>query len=175
MKIVMDRSKSSKKQNIKYTLKNRLISLYFDMNRICTRVKLSIYSLWVYTGSVLECSRWSNRDAKAKSLKSYQKFFETICSQKLHKIKELKIENKEQGNFFKRYTKVNFLKLILPITFKLWGICHYSPPQVKGQIIYSHPTPTNHCNYTIMGAVTAWGLQWERPDFALFSSTINVQ
>ena len=57
----MDRSKSGKKQNTNFTLKNRLISLYFDMNRIYTRVKLSIYSLCIYTGSVLECSGWSAR------------------------------------------------------------------------------------------------------------------
>ena len=62
----MDRSKSGKKQNINFTLKNRLISLYFDMNRICTRVKMSIYSLWIYTGSVLECSGWSARDINLK-------------------------------------------------------------------------------------------------------------
>ena len=60
----MDRSKSGKKQNINFTLKNRLMSLYFDMNRICTRVKMSIYSLWIYTGSVLECNGWSARAVK---------------------------------------------------------------------------------------------------------------
>ena len=59
MKTVTDRSKSGKKHNTNFTLKNRLISLYFDMKRICTRVKMSIYSLWIYTGSVLQCSGWS--------------------------------------------------------------------------------------------------------------------
>ena len=62
MKIVMDRLKSGKKkQNTNFTLKNRLISLYFDMNTICTSVKMAIYNLWIYTGSVLQCSGWSAR------------------------------------------------------------------------------------------------------------------
>ena len=59
----MDRSKSGKKQSTNFTLKYRLISLYHDMNRICTSVKMSIYSLWIYIGSVLECSGWSARVA----------------------------------------------------------------------------------------------------------------
>ena len=61
MKIVMDRIKSGKKQNTVFTLKNRLISLYFDMNIICTSEKMAIYSLWIYTVSVLQCSVWSAR------------------------------------------------------------------------------------------------------------------
>ena len=61
MKIVIDRSKSVKTQNTNFTLKNRLISLYFDMNIICTSVKMVIYGLWIYTGSVLQCSGWSAR------------------------------------------------------------------------------------------------------------------
>ena len=71
MKLVMDRSKSGKKQNSNFTLKNRLISLYFDMKRICTKVKMFIYSLWIYTGSVLECSgrlaRVPHRSGKTNS------------------------------------------------------------------------------------------------------------
>ena len=48
MKIVMDRSKSGKKQSTNFTLKNRLISLYFDMNRICTGVNC-LYTVYGFT------------------------------------------------------------------------------------------------------------------------------
>ena len=61
MKIAIDRLKSGKKQNTNFTLKSKLISLYFDMNILCTSVKIAIYSLWIYTGSVLQCSGWSAR------------------------------------------------------------------------------------------------------------------
>ena len=57
----MDRSKSGKKQNTYSILKNRLISLYFDMNIICTSVRMAVYRIWNYTGSVLQCSGWSAR------------------------------------------------------------------------------------------------------------------
>ena len=92
MKIVMDRSKSGKKQSTNFTLKNRLISLYFDMNRICTRVKMSIYSLWIYTGSVLECSGWAARVIKGHFVRCKNDFrdrFSLRTSEALYKLNTL--------------------------------------------------------------------------------------
>ena len=97
MKIVIDRSKSGKKQNTNFTLKNRLISLYFETNRICTRVKMFKYSLWIYTGSVLECSGWlarvPHRSGKINS------FLDCYPTQKKRFILLLMEQNCQAGEF----------------------------------------------------------------------------
>ena len=55
-------SKSGKNQKYNFTLKETLISVDCDMNRICSSIKKYIYSLWIYNGSVLQSSGWSARE-----------------------------------------------------------------------------------------------------------------
>ena len=44
------------KSGVQFYSEKRLISLYFDINRISKSVKTLIYNFWINIGSVLKCS-----------------------------------------------------------------------------------------------------------------------